>query len=163
MSTNRSKTSHGKSGTRSTPTAKIRGRRFRQQPIQGRYPVLPPIGHSWTSGPCQPVGHQYFMIPAMTYPMPPYQQMVPYMPQSGVPMNMMFQSLPQACMAAVPTSLMCYYVPWPGVYQLNESDNSITELLPDEQVNEEHEQRRVDSLSYMHQALTYYDPVVWLH
>lgn len=162
MSTNRSKTSHGKSIRRSSPNARIRRRRIHQQPIQGRYPVLPPIGHSWTPlGPYQPVGHQGFMIPAMTYPMLPYQQMVPYVPQSGVPTNTMLPSLPQPCMAAPPTSMMCYYVPWLGVYQQTESDNSITELPPDELVEEENDQIPEGSFSYMHQTLMYHDSVVW--
>ena len=160
MATNRSKATANRSSRRSTPSQR---RRVQLQPLQGRYPVLPPIdGHSgWPGPPYQTAAQQNFMFPAMPYSMTPFHQMMPYMPQPAVPLSV-YQ--PQMPYMALPTSTMCYYTaaPWP-VYQWTEPNDVIAELLPDDQVNDQCQRGPEDSSSYMHQTLKYYDPMVMFH
>lgn len=168
MSTNRSKATSVKPKRRSTPSTRIeRRRRVQLQPLQGRHPVLPPIGYApgWPPMPYQSAGQQNFMMPsAMTYPLSPFQQMVPYLPQSTIPANML-TSQPPPVYVAVPTSStlpmpLCYYAPWP-VYHWSEPTDVITaELLPDVHTEDELQLGAEDSQS---STLMYCDPMVGIH
>lgn len=161
MSTSRNKkaniVSPSRPRHRTTPNARTHRQVLQPQRIGGSYPVLPPVGHPCPPYQYQPAGKN-FVIPTSLYPVTVFHQMIPYTPQSAVPMNMLQPPHPWPC-TTVPLPMLCYYAPLPTCQWTWAEPNDVIMEIPD-QSSEELEQATEKSVHCTQQAILYHDPVV---